>query len=493
MKRKFLLFTKTVAFLLILLFCFMAVALVVERKSSYIKNEMYIQEAEKEHVDVFFLGSSHVINGINPVQLYDEQGITAYNLGGYGSVLLSSYWQFRLALERRIPDLVVIDAYMLENDVRYVDDPNANVNSDELHLNIDRFPLTRTKILAINDMFQDDAKKYPFLFDYIIYHDRWKELDSDDFNRLTGNADINRFMGAEMKYVMHSDGFTYTDYGAGTLDRETVGTTYLRRIIDDCQIRGIKVAIVTVPFLAMAENQAAAHTASQIASEYGIPCLNMLEIPDVVDYGLDFMDAGHLNILGATKVTRYIGNWLKENFDLADHRGDAEYATWQKCADEFYDSQKSALTGNADIHTQLIMMKLDGDSTSFAFSIRGGSVAYADDVLMRQLKSFGAGEKLDEAIASKSSYFLISDHGNITEFAGDDEEKVIETSDGVITYEGVSDLYRIMNIGDDKETNYLYSDEFAYSDVQIIFFEEGEVSSHQYYTGESFDYSYEER
>ena len=111
MKRKFLLLTKTVAFLLILLFCFMAVALVVERKSSYIKNEMYIQEAEKEHVDVFFLGSSHVINGINPVQLYDEQGITAYNLGGYGSVLLSSYWQFRLALERRIPDLVVIDAY----------------------------------------------------------------------------------------------------------------------------------------------------------------------------------------------------------------------------------------------------------------------------------------------------------------------------------------------------------------------------------------------
>lgn len=124
MKRKFLLLTKTVAFLLILLFCFMAVALVVERKSSYIKNEMYIQEAEKEHVDVFFLGSSHVINGINPVQLYDEQGITAYNLGGYGSVLLSSYWQFRLALERRIPDLVVIDAYMLENDIRYVDDPS---------------------------------------------------------------------------------------------------------------------------------------------------------------------------------------------------------------------------------------------------------------------------------------------------------------------------------------------------------------------------------
>jgi hypothetical protein len=120
-------------------------------------------------------------------------------------------------------------------------------------------------------------------------------------------------------------------------------------------------------------------------------------------------------------------------------------------------------------------------------------MAYADAVLMRQLKSLGAGEKLDEAIASKSSYFLISDHGNITEFAGDDEEKVIETSDGVITYEGVSDLYRIMNIGDDKETNYLYSDEFAYSDVQIIFFEEGEVSSHQYYTGESFDYSYEER
>ncbi len=490
MKRKIELLFKTAVFLALFCICLFAVSLIVERKSSYLKNEMYMRQAEKKTVDVFILGSSHVINGINPVQLFDEHGIAAYNLGGYGSVLLSSYWQYRLALAYNQPKMVIIDAYMLENDIRYIDDENANVTSDELHLNIDRFPLSRTKIAAIDDMFGIKEKKYPYLFDFIIYHDRWKELEADDFKRVTGTANINTLMGAEMTYEVNSAGLSYTDFGAGTLDRETVGTQYLRRLIEDCQMRGIDVVVMTVPFLAMQENQAAAHTANNIAAEYGVPSINMLEIPGLVDYDVDFMDAGHMNILGATKVTKYLGDWLSENSDLPDHRGDPNYSAWQDGLDEFKDFQQSMSKDNEDIYSQLIFLNLAGKKKTWALSIKGGSKCYTDDTLMKLMKSLGAGEMLDNAIAAKSSYLIVSDKGKISEFAGDGEGVDIDTKAGHIYYEPASDIYRVLNLEGDSETNYLYSDEFPYVDVQLLFFKKGKVNAHQYYTLNYYDYEY---
>ena len=263
-------------FLVLALACLYLVSLLVERKTSYLKNEMFFREASRDHIDVFFLGSSHVINGINPVQLYEEQGCTSYNLGGYGSVLLSSYWQFRMALPYTTPDLVVVDAYMLENDIRTMDDPASNVNSDELHLNIDRFPLSRTKIAAVNDMIADPGKRLQYLVDFSIYHDRWKELQAEDFERITGTAGINQMMGAELMYELHSAEFTWQDFPYGTLAQVTVSTTYLRRLIGECQSRGIRIAVVTVPYLAMQDGQDAAHTAEAICAEFGTPYLNML-------------------------------------------------------------------------------------------------------------------------------------------------------------------------------------------------------------------------
>ena len=93
---------------------------------------------------------------------------------------------------------------------------------------------------------------------------------------------------------------------------------------------------------------------------------------------------------------------------------------------------------------------------------------------------------------SDSSYMLISDHGQIFEFAGDGEGQQIATENLNIVYIPVSDIYRVLYCGDDSETNYLYSDEHAYADVQLLMFTDGEVSAHQYYTSDHFEYDYEE-
>ncbi len=492
MKEKLLLLLKTVVFLILLAAAVFAVSLICERKSSYDKNQMFFEEAKKDNIDIFILGSSHVINGINPIQLFEEKGYTAYNLGGYGSVHLSSYWQMMLALDYCTPKLVVIDSYMLENNVRFIDDEGANVDSDELHLNIDRFPFSRTKFLAINDMLMDKDKKYSFWADFMVYHDRWKELTSEDFKRLTGTAKVNHLMGAVMEYGVHSAEFNYVDYQAGLIEGETIGTNYLRRMIEECQKRNIQVAVVTTPYLAMQDGQSAAKTAAQIASEYGVLSVNMLEVPGIVDLNTDMADAGHLNVLGCTKVTSYLGEVLSQNFELTDHREDNKYNRWHEFSDEYYESLYGMSEGNEDIYTQLMMLKLREADKTYAISIRGGTAVYADSTFTRLLHLLGAGEALENAISSGSSYMFVCDRGDIHEFAGDGEAVNISTSMGDLTYEPVGDIYRILYLGEDQETNYLYSDDHAYADVQLLFFEEGQVAGHQYYTSEHFTYEYEE-
>ena len=98
MNRKLIITIKVILFTVILGLALLTVAKIVENKSGYEKNSQFFAEADKNHLDMLFFGTSHVINGINPVQLYWETGFTSYNLGGFGSPIISTYWQIMMAL-----------------------------------------------------------------------------------------------------------------------------------------------------------------------------------------------------------------------------------------------------------------------------------------------------------------------------------------------------------------------------------------------------------
>ena len=50
-----------------------------------------------------------------------------------------------------------------------------------------------------------------------------------------------------------------------------------------------------------------------------------------IDWTNDTYDRGvHVNIYGSKKATAYIGEILKTDYSLTDHRTDTKYADWQK-------------------------------------------------------------------------------------------------------------------------------------------------------------------
>ena len=66
---------------------------------------------QNEDIDVVFIGSSRVVNSVNPMQLWHDYGITSYNFGNSAFGIENSYWSFRLSLRHHIPKVAVLDAF----------------------------------------------------------------------------------------------------------------------------------------------------------------------------------------------------------------------------------------------------------------------------------------------------------------------------------------------------------------------------------------------
>ncbi len=498
MKKKLGLFLKTILFLVLLGSALMAAMLVTERKSSYIKNRAFFDEAKKDHLDVLLLGSSHVIDGINPLVLYDDYGITSYNLGGHGSVMQETYWTLIRALDYVKPDYVIVDCYMMEKNYQYLDVMDEGASQDminasvkQLHLNMDAFPLSRLKIAALDELIQSREIKNQFLCDFIVYHDRWSEIDRNDFARLTDSGDTNKLMGAEMQYGVKTDVDVYEPCQEGeVLPEHTVGEEYLMKIIDECQRDGIGILLVYLPFSAETKDQITANTVQLVADKYGVPYINMLKTEGVIDEAADLNDHGHLNVQGAYKVTEYLGQYLNENADLPDHRGEEGYDNWDKLVKRSKKDLNNMILDGSELRLELSLLSNTGYNS--IIYINTESPALEDEGIRHLIANISGTSRIYEAAENKEAYILVNDVGlgKKYEAVGGEVLEGFDTSMGSMTYIPVEKKFRLLYPTADESINYLYDDEHTDKDIQILIYEnKGDApAAHLYYESQLREY-----
>lgn len=487
MKSKFFNLIKCALFLLAVVIVMALAAKIVERKESSYKYSDFFIQAKKGNIDVLFLGSSHVINGINPNVLYKNYGYTSYNMGGHGSLMQSTYWELIESLDYCTPKWVVVDAYMLEKNYQYLDvmeenadDSMINTSVEQLHLNMDCWPLNRLKIAAVKDLIQDKDIQKQFLFDFMVYHNRWNELDEDDYRTVLGTQKKNDMFGAEMRYEVERTPFFSPDPEEGReLDEHTVGQEYLMKIIDECQRRGIGVLVTYLPFCATTEDKIAANSAGTLASMYGVPYINMLNA-DIIDMYTDLNDTGHLNVSGAFKVTNYIGQWLFENVDLTDHRADAAYLDYENKSEGLYNDIKRLALEAEDLYSELSLVSLQQMGAIVYFNQDSG--VFSDAGVKKLVKTMGGSEKID---AGNGPYILINDVASDNRYEASLDEMLegAETTMGSFVYQPVEKKFRFLYTQDNTEMNYLYDDNHIDYDIQIILYDKdtGEVLGHNYF------------
>lgn len=323
-------YIKAAVWLLALILCLFGMDHALRRGDGKLKYQAFFEE--KMDYDVFFLGTSHMMDAVYPIELWRDYGITSYNLGNTAEPMDNTYWTLRLASAYHMPKVAVID-------VAYLD----RIQTTQMHTYqfahgfLDEIPLSLDKIRAVWSIFPE-GKRAEFVFPLALYHTRWEELFDGPVQANT-NA-VPCMFGAELR-VGRSEPAAYVrtqEMAEGILQGEQA----LRDMIALCRSKGIEPVLTAVPYPASREQQMVFNRARLLADELDVPMVNLFDVEGLVDFETDCYDPeSHLNPDGATKVTAYLGAWLTKQYVLEDKRGDAGYAHWDAAAAEYEQLRKA--------------------------------------------------------------------------------------------------------------------------------------------------------
>lgn len=342
------------------------------------------RKAEKDSIDVFFLGHSQVLLGISPMKLYEDTGICSYDFGTAAQPVEVSYEICRLALAKQSPSVVFLNAGNLFYD-------NTTPRAESWRLVMDNLPLDAEKIAMAKDFAEQLGSDgfWAAIFPIIKFHSRWDSLNQDDFRRR--HVDQLYTAGQSVVTTVIPSGVTEEGMNAVARDMELKNTAqvkyikngvrggyckekqlyqpvisdanmeYLRKMRQICQQAGAELVLFGMPNCVFPMQNNSAWTeelsdkARAAAEEVGIKYFDTAYDVDAgIDFTADTYDSGvHLNLFGAEKITKCIEQYLQDNFALVSNRND----TWDRMLDKYRQARELAYFQNeSDLSNYIDML-----------------------------------------------------------------------------------------------------------------------------------------
>lgn len=285
----------------------------------------YLYKQPKDKIDVLFLGSSHVHCNVDTEVLWEEYGMAAYLLTGAEQPLWNNYFLLKEALKTQKPKLVVLDMFCPS---RFYDDYQYNW----LDQNVDGMKLSKNKWDAVKASTDQDRMNY--FLGFTKYHSRYDELTAADFQNFIWNRPRQeRWKGFTPLYA-HAE-LTEPDVSHVTESVEMTEKSryYFDKIVELLEREGIPLALISAPYLLEESDQKVYNSVERIAGEEGLLFWNTNTAEHYramgLDFSTDFADHAHLNVSGSKKYTSYLGEWLTENYEIPDRRGQKGYESWE--------------------------------------------------------------------------------------------------------------------------------------------------------------------
>lgn len=253
-------------------------------------------------IDVAIIGNSDAYSGFSPLELWHNYGITSYVSGEGRQRMSEAVNVLNEVLSFHKPKLVILETDMI-------------------------FTYDKEKYTGLIETVDYAAQG---ALPVLRYHDRWKDVNAQEMFKqpeykwrsyTKGQFISNAVKPCDKKeYMIKTDKARQISFSV---------RTFLDQFVKICRDNDIELLFVQVPSASSWKYEK--HNAvQQYADSKGIPFLDY-EI-DRSQYGInwktDTRDKGnHLNTRGARKVTMYLGQYLKENYDFFDdRRNDTELA-----------------------------------------------------------------------------------------------------------------------------------------------------------------------
>lgn len=287
----------------------------------------FVEEPD-DTIQIAGVGNSNLYSGFVPFSMWDECGYTSTICASPKQSISQSQNLLKKVYKTQKPKLIII-----ETDMFYDSNAQRSNNISKEKMSFNAF---FTRMNPCN--FEDDV---PQIFSIFTFHNRWKKQKAESIQ--------NSFL--------HTHGYRYNntvceidtaDYMTETADSEPISDRNLNEInklIDLCTKEGSQVMLITVPS-ASAWNYERHNAVENYAKQKKINYIDMNLL--YADAGINlknaFRDNGrHLNYDSADKLTRYISEYIRQNYDLQYLKDNPEYAKWNEEAASFNKKRNAVL------------------------------------------------------------------------------------------------------------------------------------------------------
>ncbi len=314
---------------------------------------MYGFYKEKDHsVDVILVGPSTIYTGFYSPLAYEEEGFTSYAISTGGLSGAMYPYAVKEARQSQRPDLYVVDlSGFCDEDQRDSAAMRRFADSIKKGPNRDAF------IAEMVPEEEQESYRIPFL----KYHSGWDRARGCFKTMMDKIAMDRRGYSVTKNFCVYAD----TMKGEKRIDKYELseeGMESLREFLDFLREEKIEnVLFIRCPHRDFVEKGNSLKTAESMIAEAGFDYLDTVEtienvptgVPEAasqpknapdqkpepspadtwqLDWNHDFYDAGHLNIYGAEKFTKYLAGILTDKYPIHIHHDAKVEAQWKDCA-----------------------------------------------------------------------------------------------------------------------------------------------------------------
>lgn len=267
---------------------------------------------QRDSIDVLIVGSSSVFVGITPLELCKDYGISAYTRGSSTQAPAITYMNIKEAYKYQNPKFVImgVSSLFYEYDVDEYEGPLMRGTEDK------KFSMEKIEVAKYIAENSEKQKSLNYIFPIFYYHDRWKSLTARDisnklhipYDYMRGQFTVYEINSIEPRDIVHKT------------DKEEKfnedSWAWYEKAIDYCNEQGTEVIVVYMPTKNWSYGRYL--TIKQLMDSKGVEYLdfnleNMLENINV-NWDTDFYNEGHVNLIGAEKITDYIGQYIIDNY-----------------------------------------------------------------------------------------------------------------------------------------------------------------------------------
>ena len=289
----------------------------------------YYEEAGNH--DVIFIGDCEVYSNFSPMEMYRQQGITAYVRGTSQQLIWQSYYILKETLKYETPKVVVFNV----NAMRY-DEP---VKEEFHRLTIDNMKWSAEKVGIIQASMTEEETFASYVLPILRYHSRITELTAEDWQYLFRDK-YSTYNGYLMKKEVLPVEKLPTKRPLANYQFSDICYDYLEKMTQLCKEEGVELVLVKAPSLYPYWYEEYSSQIAQFAQTHQLRYYDLTQDVDTIglDFSQDTYDAGlHLNLSGATKLSGYFAKILAENHGVPDRRADSAIAAEYKEKLRLYD------------------------------------------------------------------------------------------------------------------------------------------------------------